>query len=257
MRVLFALLAFATPLRAEEIGAERLLSLPPADVVILGEVHDNPVHHANQADAVRSIRPKALVFEMLTEAQAEGYRAGSTADAAASLGWSGWPDFAMYHPIFTAAPEARIVGADPGREVVRAAITEGAAAVFGEGAATYGLTEALPDQAAQEEAQQTAHCNALPPEMLGGMVEAQRLRDAAFARAAIGAYRETGGPVVLITGSGHAALSAVPAMIARAAPELSVLSVGQVESPPEDGAFDLWVSAEAPAREDPCDAFKD
>ncbi|MEL7256204.1 MAG: ChaN family lipoprotein, partial [Pseudomonadota bacterium] len=40
------------------------------DVLILGEFHDNPTHHAVQADAVRVIAPKAVVFEMLTPAEA-------------------------------------------------------------------------------------------------------------------------------------------------------------------------------------------
>ncbi len=39
-------------------------------MVILGEMHDNPVHHAHQAIAVEALGAKALVFEMLTEAQA-------------------------------------------------------------------------------------------------------------------------------------------------------------------------------------------
>ncbi|MEJ2019704.1 MAG: ChaN family lipoprotein, partial [Maritimibacter sp.] len=42
-----------------------------ADVVVLGEQHDNPAHHLVQAEAVAELAPKALVFEMLTEAQAE------------------------------------------------------------------------------------------------------------------------------------------------------------------------------------------
>ena len=41
-----------------------LTALPAAaqDVVILGEVHDNPAHHAEQAAQVAAIQPRALVF---------------------------------------------------------------------------------------------------------------------------------------------------------------------------------------------------
>ncbi len=62
---------------------------------------------------------------------------------------------------------------------------EGAAAVFGAAAARFGLDAPLPEdeQAAREAEQAEAHCGALPAEMLPGMVEAQRLRDAALARA--------------------------------------------------------------------------
>ena len=40
------------------------------DVVILGEIHDNPAHHEVQAERVADIQPRALVFEMLTPEQA-------------------------------------------------------------------------------------------------------------------------------------------------------------------------------------------
>ena len=100
-----------------------LMSLTPValaagafDVHVLGEVHDNPAHHAEQARRVTEIVPAALVFEMLTEAQAARALPELRGDPTAleeALGWaeSGWPDFTMYYPVFAAAPEARILGA--------------------------------------------------------------------------------------------------------------------------------------------------
>ena len=95
--------------------------------------------------------------------------------------------------------------------------------------------------------------------MMPGMVEAQRLRDAALARATLQAMADTGGPVAVIAGSGHARRDwGIPAALAVAAPELSVLSVGQIEA---EGAaepeqpFDLWLVTEPTPREDPCAAF--
>lgn len=41
------------------------------DVLIMGELHDNPQHHAEQARAVQIIQPKAVVFEMLTPEEAQ------------------------------------------------------------------------------------------------------------------------------------------------------------------------------------------
>lgn len=255
----------ALPLGAAEIAPDALVSLPQAEIVILGEVHDNPLHHQHQATAVSAIRPAALVFEMITPEQAARVRDAPRDDAEAmeaALGWngSGWPDYAMYHPIFAAAPEARLYGAALPRADVRRAMTEGAAAVFGEGAALYGLDQPLPPdlQAEREAEQQAAHCNALPEAMLPGMVAAQSLRDAAFSRVALLALEETGGPVVVITGSGHADRDrGMPVFLARAAPAVSVLSVGQVEAPAEDvQPFDLWLVTERAEREDPCAAFK-
>ena len=37
-----------------------------AQVIFLGEVHDNAHAHARQAELVDRLQPKALVFEMLT-----------------------------------------------------------------------------------------------------------------------------------------------------------------------------------------------
>lgn len=255
----------ALPAAAREIGPADLAHLPAADVVILGEIHDNPAHHANQAVAVAAIRPRALVFEMLTPAQAARAKGVDRNDAAAletALGWkgTGWPDFSLYAPIFAAAPEAQVFGAALPVAEVRAAVKAGAAQVFGKGAARYGLTAPLPEaqQKRREADQMRDHCDALPPRLLPGMVAAQRLRDAAFARAVVAAHDKTGGPVVLITGSGHARKDwGVPAALALAAPGLSVLSVGQIEGAP-DGAepFDLWLTTKPTPRPDPCAAFR-
>lgn len=241
--------------------------LPAADVVLLGEVHDNALHHDHQARAVAAIGPAALVLEMLTPDQAAAYRPGLGAEALAeAFGWagSGWPDFALYYPILAAAPEARVLGGGVPRDQVRRAVSDGAAAVFGDGAARFGLDRALdPDiQAAREALQLAAHCNALPAHILPGMVEAQRLRDAALADAALQAWQVGGGPVVLITGTGHARTDwGVPALLAKAAPELSVFSLGQLERaeaapPPDVPPFDAWIVTPPAQRPDPCEAFR-
>lgn len=258
-----------------EITPEALEALPSADVVVLGEVHDNPDHHANQARAVAALRPKALVFEMLTPDQLARLGEADRRDAQtleAALDWqqSGWPDFAMYWPIFAAAPEARLFAGGVDRQDARRAVKEGAATFFGADAGRYGLDQPLaaPLQAELEAQQMQAHCNAMPAAMMPGMVEVQRLRDAALAGGAIQAMAETGGPVVVIAGSGHARADlGVPAVLGRAAPELRVLSVGQLErgtmenatgqsdvaAPSEEAPpFDLWIASPAVAREDPC-----
>jgi uncharacterized iron-regulated protein len=252
----------AGPLSAAEIAAERLDSLPPADVVILGEVHDNPQHHVNQARAVAALQPRALVFEMLTPEQAARTPAdrGDLAEMERAYGWaaSGWPDFSMYHPIITAS-DAVVYGGDLPPGEARRAVTEDPATLFGPDAARYGLTEALApqDQTAREADQRSAHCNALPESMLPGMVAAQRLRDAALARAIVQAFDDTGGPVAVITGSGHARSDlGIPAVLRLAAPSLRVLSIGQIEGDaPEAQPFDLWIVTEATPRSDPCAAF--
>lgn len=262
--LLLGLLACASPVAAERIMPADLQALPPADVVILGEVHDNPLHHDHQAQAVAALRPAALVFEMLTPEDAARATPDLRNDAAAlaeALGWTGsrWPDFSMYHPIFLAAPEARIFGGDVPRDLLRRSVSDGAGEAFGAEAGRYGLDQPLEaaDQAARVEEQRLAHCDALPPGLLPGMVEAQRLRDAALARAVVQAMAATGGPVAVITGSGHARRDrGVPAALAQAAADFSVLSIGQLEEDPgEDAPFDLWLVTAPAERDDPCAAL--
>lgn len=173
---------------------------------------------------------------------------------------SGWPDFGMYYRIFSAAPEAAIFGGDVARDQVRRAVSDGAAEVFGAGASLFGLDAALPkdQKLARVKLQAEAHCDALPVDLLPGMVEAQRLRDAALARAAIAAIEETGGPIVVITGNGHARTDwGVPAMLAIARPDLIVKSLGQFEVPPDgDIPYDAWAVSDPVDRPDPCEAFR-
>jgi len=264
IRYLALALACAAPAGAAEVGPDALDALR-ADIVVLGEVHDNPGHHLNQARAVAALSPAALVFEMLTPEQAARATAAARADAdtlGAALGWAeaGWPDFAMYWPIFAAAPDAEIRGAAVPRGEARRVFEAPLAEVFGAGAARYGLDRPLPEaqQAMREAEQMSAHCDALPEEMLPGMVAAQRLRDAVLADAALSALGETGGPVAVITGSGHARTDfGVPAKLALAAPEITVLSLGQLERPAgADQPFDLWIVTDPTPREDPCAAFR-
>ena len=291
-------IAAAGPLREEHLD-----HLPPADIVLLGEVHDNPDHHRNQARAVAALRPSALVFEMLTPAQlaaplGAGERSSSAALAEA-LHWqqSGWPAFSLYWPIFAAAPAARLYAAGIGREDARRAFRQGAQSYFGEETALYGLDQPLPAdlQAGLEAEQMQAHCQSMPAEMMPAMVEIQRMRDAALARAALRALRETGGPVAVIAGTGHVRTDyGAPAVIGRVDPHVRVLALGQIEAerpPPgtevadaqeadaevadtqlgqqlgEAAAaggtqpfdlqpFDLWIVTAPIAREDPCLALR-
>ncbi|CTQ33414.1 ChaN family lipoprotein [Jannaschia rubra] len=221
-------------------------TLPPADVYVLGEVHDNPTHHAVQARLVAGIDPAAVVFEMLTQDQAGRIAPDTPRDADtldALLDWSGggWPDMAMYAPIM-AASDAPILGA------------AGPAGELG----AYGLEGPLPpeQQAGREALQQAAHCGALPDDALLRFVARQRAMDARFAAHVLRALKDHGPPVVLIAGNGHARADwGVPAAIARVRPDLRVVSVVQGEGE-EMPPADVILHAPAPERGDPCVAFR-
>lgn len=238
--------------------------LRAADIVILGERHDNPAHHEWQAKLVAALAPAGLAFEMVPRAKEDAANAARAegADPGAALDWagSGWPDWAMYRPIFEAAPEARIAGGGAPRETLRSAAKVGAAGAFGAEAARFGLDAPLAPATAEAmlEEQAEAHCGALPDAMLPGMVEVQRLRDADFAAAALRLVEAGHSPAALITGNGHARTDrGAPAYLRRAAPGLSVLSVGMIEATEEAeaGPFDFTIWTAPHERGDPCAAL--
>lgn len=227
-----------TPARAE---------LPAADVYVLGELHDNAAHHLEQARLIEGIDPTAIVFEMLTPGQAARVSPVTPRDLSLGdlLGWddAGWPDFATYLPIFRAS-DAPVVGAGG---------TDAA------DLSAFGLDLPLPpaQQAAREAIQAAAHCDALPPDLLPGFVARQRERDARFARATLDALDAHGAPVVLITGNGHARTDwGVPALIARAAPDVAVVSVVQAEGANAAPPGDVVLRSDPAPRADPCAAFR-
>lgn len=234
------------------------------DVAFLGEVHDNPAHHDLQAEYVALLRPKALVFEMLTDAQAARITPELRADPMSigvAVGWAeaGWPDFAMYAPIFAAAPKAAIYGAGVPRASLGDLSSKNLADLFGGQAARYGLDQPLPEdeQAAREALQFAAHCDALPEAMLPVMVDVQRLRDASIARAVERALDEVGPPVAVITGNGHARRDWGAPFILQQAREVAVFALGQGEDDVKpDGLFDHVRSAPAVERPDPCAVFR-
>lgn len=247
-------------------------ALAGADLVVIGEVHDNPLHHRIQAFLAERLAGapgglKGLAFEMIPEAREAAVNAAraegrATAELAEVIGWGDlrWPDFAYYAPILAAAPEAYVAGGQPPRDALMRLAQEGLSGA--PEAARFGLDAPLPDaqQEAREAGQIAAHCDALPAEMAPMLVNAQRLRDARFAAALLRAHERGGGRSALITGSGHARTDfGAPALLRRAAPERRVLSVGLEEAgggatAPYD--FRIETPSRAHLREDPCAVFE-
>jgi uncharacterized iron-regulated protein len=226
--------------------------------VLLGERHDNAGHHRLQHEVVegmlaRGARP-ALAFEQFDrEHQAALARAqaapGRDADSVAAAGrldrdaWR-WPD---YQPLVTLALERGlpIVAANLSRAEARAIVREPARS---------GLAPAsAPVRAALERDIVEGHCGQRP-ERLDGMIDAQRARDAALARA-IAAHPSA----VLVTGAGHARRDrGVPLYLPAGARVLSIafVEVEDGQRSPRDyagaGSYDYaWFTARAP-RKDPC-----
>jgi uncharacterized iron-regulated protein len=159
-----------------------------ARYVILGEVHDNAVHHRVQAEILRALveagRAPVLAMEQfdlenqpaLEAARERGERDPERlADAGRfdRKGWR-WPD---YRPLvaLAAAKDLPLRAANLSREDARALVKSGRPAA--------GLVPATRAQRrALEEDIIEGHCGVRPPEaLLAGMVEAQRARDAGMA----------------------------------------------------------------------------
>ncbi|MBI5164765.1 MAG: ChaN family lipoprotein [Magnetospirillum sp.] len=231
-----------------------------ADVVLLGETHDNPDHHALQAWLLRRLiaagRRPSVAFEMIDETQAPtltGHLAAHPGDAAGlgpALKWqnSGWPDWAHYRPIAEAALAAGmpLLPANLGRDATRAAAKAGAP----------GLEPAVAAAMAAEI--KDSHCGMLPDKAVPAMVAVQWARDAAMAKS-LAAGLERQGSAVLIAGSGHVRRDrAVPRHLGgRRILAVAFVEVrpGMVSPAEEDLPFDaVWFTPRA-ERSDPCEAF--
>ncbi|KUJ73720.1 hypothetical protein AVO45_14115 [Ruegeria marisrubri] len=261
--LVFAAAPFRAAVASELIPDDILNQMTAADVVILGEVHDNPQHHRVQTEAVKAIKPSAVVWEMVTEegAQRLAQKAATNPEELARiLRWaeSGWPPLSMYYPVFQAS-DAPVYGAMVPRAAAQHAMEAGPAAAMGADAALYGLTIPLPpeEQAAREADQLAAHCDAIPQDLLPKLVAAQRLRDAVLTRAIRQALADTGGPVVVITGNGHARKDrGIPTFLSRLEPGLRIFVLGQSEDGAISGEYDAVLDSPAVEREDPCEAFR-
>jgi uncharacterized iron-regulated protein len=265
--------------------ATLLEQLTKSNFVLLGERHDNADHHQLQASLVRAItatgRRPALVFEMLDLEQQAAVDAalarepGNPDAIAQAVSWdkSGWPDWALYRPIFAAGLERKlpIVAANFPRAQARKVAMEGAAALDPDFVVRNGLNTPLPEETAKalREEMFQAHCGHMPREHLEPMVLIQRVRDARMAERMRQA--DPGEGAILITGSGHARTDrGVPARLKIEEYGPVVRSVGFLEvSPdkPEPQAyaeafgvahlpFDYVWFTPAAEREDPCEKLR-
>lgn len=244
-----------------------------AEVTYLGEHHDNPAHHLRQRQVVAALlgagaRP-ALAFEMLEQGQQAAVgpalaESRTADDLGRRLRWRerGWPDFAMYWPLFDLAGRAglSVVAADLDPTVARRIARDGLGAVGVEGAR---LASRLPPDARREAAIadtiREAHCRLLPEGRLPSMVAAWHARNVAMARRLVEAL-ERSPRVVVIAGRGHQEPGGLPDQLAVVRPRTRQLIVDLAEVPasrrPDEVAAGsradvVWLT-HAVERPDPC-----
>jgi uncharacterized iron-regulated protein len=262
-------------------GGERLT--PPAvlhrmraaEIVAMGELHDNPHHHAQRAALLLALpAPVPVVVEHLPRgaapmlpAAARGEELLRALEAAGfdARGWR-WP---LHEPLFAAVARAghELHGGNLPRDAARRVARDGLDAVPED---LRRLLDAAPLAASARSALEQdllhGHCGHLSAGRVPGMVWAQRARDAAMTAALLVeldrvADRRVAGPVVLLAGNGHVRRDyGVPQLLAALRPQVRLLSIGFVESggaavPLAEQPHDIVWTTPAAMREDPCKAF--
>jgi uncharacterized iron-regulated protein len=254
--------------------AELMRRAASAEILLLGETHDNPEHHRLQLKVLQTrlatgARPALLMEQFDTDQQAALDEAGSAGRDLAPLmrGWD-WP---QYQPLVALAGTAglALVAANLPRAATRPVVRDGYSTL------PAGEVQRLALEQVWDEARQkymaglieASHCGMVTPTLRDGLVRAQRLRDATLADVALGRLDQG---AVFILGRGHARHDVgVPLYLAARRPGARVLSVGLVEvgagrtAPAEyetgrvgnTAPYDiLWFTPRA-ERPDPCLAF--
>jgi uncharacterized iron-regulated protein len=243
----------------ELVSPEAMLErISSARFVLLGEKHDNPDHHRLQAWIVQRLaaaghRP-AVVLEMLDTSQREALarhlreRPRDAAGLGEAVGFEeGWGPWELYRPIAEATlsaglplvagnltpAELRRASAPPGPERDPALRAE------------LDLDRPQPEAARALLARQLdeGHCGQVPASAIASMIDAQRARDAALARALARAGPEG---AILIAGSGHTRADlGVPWTLRALLPDASLASVAFVEVPRDAPGLDEALRAAA------------
>ena len=232
--------------------------LTRARYVLLGEVHDNAGHHRLRrvllAAMVRDGRRPAIAMEQfdrehqpaLQRVQNEPAPTPDLLKTAGRVDAQGW-NWSFYEPIIRLALEHRlpIVAANLSRADAFRVSTEGAAAVLGPAAVSaLQLDQPLPGAARLklERVIEDGHCGKAPPNILPGMVAAQRARDAIMAQTL-----QAHAPAVLIAGNGHVRRDfGVPHYLAHYPQGDDVRAVGFIEVDAAQPAPTDYVTAGAP-----------
>lgn len=276
--------AVALPGRVWDVASRRFVApsdacaqIAGAQVALLGETHDNPLHHQIQRAILEAMvragkRPAIAMEQIDVEWQGDVDRAiarGATAEAIATAGHvsRGW-DWTLYAPIAAFAIERGLplVALGLSRDRTRAIISRGLDALGTGEAARLALDRtwsATRNATLRAEIVQ-GHCGEDTP-IVGKLVDVQRAKDAVMADRIL-AHAAKG--VAAILGRGHVRKDLdVTLYLAARDPRLHVVALALVEEDPQakaaedyaeaaPGRFDLvWFTPRA-AREDPCAAFK-
>jgi uncharacterized iron-regulated protein len=247
--------------------AEGLLEANNPQVLLLGEVHDNPQGHKLRYELLRQRveagwRPAIVMEQFDRENQDLVDKAQKgCADAACVIqvvGGARW-DWQLYYPVIQLALTYHLplVAGNLSRADASRVVRDGVASSFDpKSVKEYKLEQPLPPAVASAQQQEIVigHCNMLPEMMIGGMVNAQVARDIWMAKII---RDQQPRDVVLIAGNGHVRKDiGVGYWINQVAPALSVRSVGFIEDRENGGRYDSIQTLAPQQRDDPCKQVK-
>jgi len=260
--------------------AALLAMMGKADVILLGETHDNPQHHDVQLKLLKAriesgARPALLMEQLDTESQPALDLALADSDPGKALnaatGLIKFADWQFYRPFLAIAIDNKlpVIAANISSQQLQPVIWNGFAAYDAAALKRMAVEQVWSDS------RQTymlshiggAHCGQIRDELRAGLTRSQRLRDALMADAAVSSI---GRGIVAIVGSSHARRDiGMPLYLAARDSAAHILSIAFVEvipgmdapetyetdsasgSPPFDV---IWFSSRV-ERADPCADF--
>ncbi len=242
-----------TPLR--QLIVELWDVIREGGIVLLGEVHDNPEHHAVRGEilwprldprvANGNLRP-AAVFEHIRATQqaqvdafyrkaARSHRVWRASDLLRVLKWdeTGWPDAEAFHPLFDAALRAKlpIYPGNAARDRMRALVRGDQTGISQEELTLLKTAQAMPEALVRALAVELegSHCGVMPASAFGPMSLAQRYTDAHMAESLAKAAQKHGG-AFLLAGNGHVRTDrGVPWHLRQMAPARKIVAVMLLE----------------------------
>ncbi len=247
---------------SEPLLAERLRQ---QDLVLLGELHDNPQHHRLRGELIAHFaRPgTTVVAEHLPSGArvAAGGPLQSDLEAAGfdAKGWR-WP---LHQPLFgdIRAQALPLVGGNLPKGYSKQLMAGGEASLTDALASSYRQAPLAPAAVARLDGDLVdGHCGQLPDKYLAPMRLVQRATDISMANMLL-----AHAPAVLVAGNGHVRKDyGVPQVLEALAPSLKISSIGFYERGGDRaelikslaGRYDYVWLTEGAGRSDPCENFK-
>lgn len=234
-------------------------------LILLGEVHDEPLHHLRRAELIKALSAQhPLVVAEQLEAGKQVQYTEHLAENLAQAGFDAkvW-DWDVYAPLFStlATEQISLVGGNLPLDTVRQIAKQGEVALPNVLAAKIQaapLSEGA--QATLVADLEAGHCGHLPKTILPNFILAQRARDAVMLNSMQLAKRT---PVILLAGNGHVRKDyGIPTLLPSS--QSTSVSIGFLQADsltPEaiqayQAQYDyVWLTGAVEA-EDACAAFK-